>query len=101
MQIVHVMNLTYPLPKWVMQRYSKLWSEFGAKEFKHSDASRVLSGDNTVSIVLSTLRKSGWVAVKLDSEDLRKRRYRLKHPEKAVMEISQNGLIKGQSGTVG
>ena len=52
--MIYVINVTHPLPRWVMQRYSKLWSEFGTKEFEHSDASKVLSGDNMVSIVLST-----------------------------------------------
>ena len=88
--------MTQPLPRWVMQRYSKLWSEFDVREFEHSDAARVLSSDNMLSIVLSALRKSGWMEVELSSEDLRKRKYRLKRPEQAVLEISRNGLVKRQ-----
>ena len=95
-----MVNVTQPLPRWVMQRYSKLWSEFGVTEFEHTDASKVLQGDNMVSIVLSALRKSGWIEVKLNSEDLRKRRYQLKNPEKAVIEISENGLARGQRRSV-
>jgi hypothetical protein len=89
-----MVNVTQPLPRWVMQRYSKLWAEFGMREFEHSDASKVLQGDNMVSIVLSALRKSGWMEVKLNSEDLRKRKYQLKNPEKAVLEISLNSVMQ-------
>lgn len=93
--------MTRPLPRWVMQRYSKLWSEFGSEEFGHSDASKVLRGDNMVSIVLSALRKSGWMEVKMSSEDLRKRRYQLKNPEKVVLEISQNDMARRQGSVAG
>ena len=80
-------KVTQPLLRWIMQRYSIFWSEF---DIKHSKAASVLHDDNMVSIVLPELRKSGWIEVKLSTEDLRKRRYRLKSLENAVLEISRN-----------
>lgn len=82
--------MTQPLPRWVMQRYSKLWSEFEGGQFEHSQAREILKGDNMVSIVLSTLRKSGWMDAGLNAKDLRRRTYRLKNPEKAIREISRS-----------
>jgi hypothetical protein len=73
-----------PLPKWVMQRYAALWKEFEVLEFSHADAVRVLGGDSMLAIVLSQLRKAGWLRVSLDKKDARKRVYVLVHPEDAV-----------------
>jgi len=78
-----------PLPKWLMHRYSKLWNRFNNKEFSHEDAFKELKekDENLVSVVLSQLRKHGWITIKLHPEDSRKRIYKLKSPENATKEM--------------
>lgn len=83
--------MTQPLPKWVMQRYSRLWASFGSNEFQHKDAFSALKYDEMTSVVLSNLKRAGWLEVKLAHNDGRKRIYCLKNPEAAVKEISENG----------
>jgi len=79
-----------PLPKWLMQRYSLLWVKFKNKEFNHKQATQVLPDDERmVSVILSEMRKAGWIEVKLDSNDARKRVYKLKHPELVVKGIGE------------
>lgn len=81
--------MTKPLPKWVTQRYSLLWKTFNKRDFNYSEASQILKEKNEalVSIVISEMKKHGWLAVKLDPEDSRKRIYTLKSPEEAISEI--------------
>lgn len=78
-----------PIPKWAMLRYAKLWNKFKIQEFNYEDASNILKekNGNLVSVVLSQIRKSGWLVIKLHPVDSRKRIYQLKNPEKAVMEM--------------
>lgn len=78
--------LVKPLPKWAMQRYAKLWNRFKHKEFTYEEASNILKekDSNLVSVILSYLRKYGWLTIKLHPVDTRKRIYQLKSPEKAV-----------------
>lgn len=76
-----------PLPKWVMQRYSKLWQKCHEKEFEHGQAVQTL-GQKHASIILSYMKKNGWLAVTLHPDDSRKRLYTLKSPEKAVEEMA-------------
>ena len=79
--------MTQPLPKWIMQRYSQLWNSFGNEEFRYDDASRTLNKSNTVSVLLSGLRRAGWLETKLDPKDGRRSIYKLKGPEQAVREV--------------
>jgi|SRR5271157_6650339 len=80
---------TKPLPKWLMQRYCKLWSEFGEKEFDRIQADRTLSGDKTaLAVILSEMRKAGWLRVEFDEEDARKRKYHLTPPETVINKIA-------------
>ncbi len=71
------------LPKWLEERHSKLWEKFGNSSFRMEEAVELLSKDSgvekeEVAVVLSELRKAGWVKVELDPEDARKRIYKLK-----------------------
>ena len=75
------------IPKWVMQRYAKLWKKFKDKPFNFEDELSVLQEKETISVVLSELRKAKWLDVKLDPHDTRKRIYVLKSPEKAIKEV--------------
>ena len=79
-------NVISPLPKWIMKHYSKLWSKFKDKQFTHQQAENLLNITNT-SIILSRLKKYGWLKLELDPEDSRKRLYKLKDPADAVKEI--------------
>lgn len=83
--------MTEPIPKWVMQRYSKLWNKYKDKEIPYSKIEETLKGDgrNTISVFLNELRKAGWVEIKLDNDDTRKRKYLLKQPELVVVEIGK------------
>ena len=79
-----------PLPKWLMQRYSVLWVKFRDKEFNHKQATETLPDNGRmVSVILSDMRKAGWLEIKLDPNDARKRLYKLKSPEEAVKEIAK------------
>jgi len=82
--------MTQPLPKWIMKRYSILWSRFKEKEFTHKQATDVLKekDERVVSLFLSDLKKYGWLEVRLDPNDSRIRLYKLKSPEKATKEIA-------------
>ena len=81
--------MTEPLSKWVMKRYSKLWNTFKDKEFNYRQASRALNDDKMMSVILSDLKKAGWLEIKLHPEDSRKRIYKLKNPEEAIKDITR------------
>ncbi len=79
-----------PLPKWLMLRYSVLWNNFWDNEFTFEQAEQILKKeklDKLLNIALSKLRLAGWLEVKLDPADARKRIYKLKSPEQAVREM--------------
>jgi hypothetical protein len=79
-----------PLPKWLMQRYSLLWVKFKDKEFNHEQATQTLPDDERmVSVILSEMRKAGWLEMRLDPSDARKRLYKLKAPDEVVKEIAK------------
>ena len=71
-----------------MKHYSKLWSKFKDKQFTHQQAEDLLKITNT-SIVLSRLKKYGWLELTLDPNDSRKRLYKLKDPSEAVKEMAK------------
>lgn len=77
--------MTKPLPKWLQERYSKLLNKLDEKEFNFEIARKILHKDQNkiVSIVLSELKKAGWLNItKLDPNDSRKRYYTLNKPDK-------------------
>jgi hypothetical protein len=69
-----------PLSKWILKAYSKLWTEFKNKAFTHKDKSKTLNDNKMVSVILSDLKKAGWLEVRLDPSDSRKRLYKLIGP---------------------
>ena len=58
------------------------------KQFSHQQAEDLLKVTNT-SIVLSRLKKFGWLELTLDPEDSRKRLYKLKGPAEAVEDLGK------------
>jgi hypothetical protein len=72
-----------------MLRYCKLWSNFGEKEFTHLQAAKALSENETLGVILSGMRKAGWLTTILDENDARKRRYKLKQLEIIARELAE------------
>lgn len=82
------------LPEWIMKRYSKLWNKFKDKEFSKSDAEKVLIVDTSLPVLLSELRKDGWLEMKMSKDDARKTIYKLKDPTKAILEMIKELNLK-------
>ncbi len=78
------------LPKWLANRYSLLWTQYQDRKFSFEEARKTIgeADDKTLSVVLSSLKKYGWLEVELDPETSRKRLYWLKSPQKAIEEIA-------------
>ncbi len=74
------------LPEWIMKRYAKLWNKFKDKEFTKDKAMKVLPKDSSVPVLLSELRKAGWLEMKMSQEDARKTIYQLKDPTKTFVQ---------------
>jgi len=84
------------LPKWVESRYNLLWSKFKEKPFRVEEAEKVLEESRIenlegINMLISELRKAGWLTVELDPKDSRKRNYRLKSKEKIISDIFKQG----------
>lgn len=63
-----------------MKRYAKLWLKFKEKDFTKSDAKKILNKDSSLPVLLSELRKAGWLEMKMSEDDARKTIYKLKNP---------------------
>lgn len=77
------------IPNWVLQRYAVLFRKYKDKEFTFKEAMKTIKEDDKVyaSMVLSELRKAGWLEIKIDPQDARKRIYNLVMPEVAIENI--------------
>lgn len=80
------------LPKWVEKRYKELWDSYQDSPFRFEDAVDVLrkkmkDSEEQVNVILSELRKGGWLNVNFDPEDARKRIYTLKSSEEVITQI--------------
>jgi len=65
-------------PAWLVKRYMKLWDKFKDRVFSFEEAKSTLKEENKfLSVVLSEMKKEGWLSLELDPEDARKRLYRL------------------------
>ena len=84
--------MSKPIPKWLQVRYAALWKAFRQQEFPHDAARDVLreANERLVSVVLSALKRTGWLTIGLDPGDSRKRRYTLKDPLTVVMEMGES-----------
>lgn len=82
-------NKKITLPKWLEERHTKLWGKFGNSNFRMDESVEFLKEDigvekEEVAVVLSELRKAGWVKVELDPDDARKRIYKLRSKEDII-----------------
>ena len=77
------------IPNWLLQRYAVLYRKYKDKEFTFKEAMKTIKEDDKVyaSMVLSELRKSGWIEIKINPDDARKRIYKLVMPEVAIENI--------------
>ncbi|OGW71723.1 MAG: hypothetical protein A2047_00955 [Omnitrophica bacterium GWA2_41_15] len=84
------------VPKWIMRRYLILRNEFGEKEFSFEECKNSLDeGDaRIISIFLSDLKKNGWLTVKIDPNDSRKRLYQLRGLDTVFNEITKKIVRK-------
>ncbi|HBE44368.1 MAG TPA: restriction endonuclease subunit M [Deltaproteobacteria bacterium] len=91
------------LPKWIEKRYRTLWESFQGRAFRFENAVNTLKekihdSEEQVNVILSELRKEGWLNVNFDPEDARKRIYNLKSPEEVISEtltIDKKQLTRG------
>ncbi len=75
------MSTEISLPRWLEDSYSLLWKNFKNKEFCREDAVKILqekAGDRSIAVILSKLRKAGWLDIRLDPSDARRSLYFLK-----------------------
>jgi len=80
------------LPKWVENRYKVIWDKFKDNPFRVEEAEKVLEDNRVeslegINMLISELKKAGWLTVELDPKDSRKRNYRLKSKEKIISDI--------------
>ena len=75
------------LLKWLIKAYSILWAKFKNREFNYKETFHILHNNKIITIVLSHLKKSTWLDVRLRPEDLRKRMYKLINPVETIKEI--------------
>lgn len=77
------------IPNWLLQRYAVLYRKYKDKEFIFKDAMKAIKENDKIyaSMVLSELRKAGWLEIKIDPSDARKRIYHLVMPDVAIENI--------------
>ena len=77
------------IPNWLLQRYAMLFRKYEDGEFSFQEAMKTLKEDDKVyaSMVLSELRKAGWLVLKIHPDDARKRIYNLVMPDVAIKKI--------------
>ena len=80
-------------PAWLVKRYMKLWDKFKDKDFSFEDAKKTLKEDNNfLSVVLSEMKKEGWLTLELDPEDARKRLYKLLSLEEVMKKTAEKAI---------
>ncbi|MBT9150342.1 MAG: Type I restriction enzyme EcoKI M protein [candidate division WS2 bacterium] len=80
------------LKKWLEKRYKILLESFQDSPFRFDQAVKLLGeknqdSENQINVILSELRKGGWLQVEFDPEDNRKRVYKLNSPEKVISQM--------------
>jgi len=82
--------MAFLLPKWLTKRYALLYEKFRMNPFTYEEAKKVLQeNDELVIVVISALKKSGWIKSDRNPKDRRTRIYKLINPQKAMMEIAK------------
>jgi len=74
---------------WLERRYKLLLEEFGEREFSGEEARKILKEkdeEKSIPIILSELKKLGWLEARLDPQDSRKRIYKVKPIKEIIKE---------------
>lgn len=78
-----------PVPKWLQYRYAILYKAHKIKPFTQEQAEKDLGlPRTTVRVILSELRRAGWLEISLGSNDIRKFKYILRSPEQIYQNIT-------------
>lgn len=85
-KFITYIKMVQHLPEWIVKRYARLWSKFKDKEFTKAQAEKIIKNDKSLPVLLSELRKAGWLEMKMSNEDARKTIYKLKDPSKTFLE---------------
>lgn len=87
-----------PLPKWLMKKYALLWKKFDSNFFTQKQVSELFKEKDfkLISAILSELNRSGWIKIKRNEEDARKKEYSLMNPLESInqMDTSDNNEKK-------
>jgi len=81
------------IPNWVMERYSVLYRKLKCKQFTREEARTILENfgiyknDKLTNTFFSELNHKGWVEVKKDPQDTRRKIFKLKSPENAILNL--------------
>lgn len=87
--------MVHPLPKWLQLRYASLWKKFEDEEFTFEQIKKVLDdSDETLNVILSDMKKAGIIKVSIDSEDGRKRLYKLISPDEMIKNLEKAEMPK-------
>jgi len=86
------------LQDWLERRRSALWKAFEEKPFTRLEAAAVLKDDEkSVNVVVSELRKAGWIDVQVDPTDARKKLYKLKSTKEIFVESAETEKLTRES----
>ncbi|MGA2130124.1 MAG: hypothetical protein ABSG05_00715 [Candidatus Pacearchaeota archaeon] len=79
------------IPKWVQERLSRLWKKYEGKDITYENIEKTLTMDdkNTINAFLNELKTAGWIEVKSNESDARKKIYILKSPSVVMLEIKK------------
>lgn len=84
-----------PLPKWLQLRYASLWREFNDDEFTFEQAKKLLGdSEETLNVVISEMKKAGFIEMSINSEDKRKRLYKLISPDEMIENLEKAEMYK-------
>ena len=91
-------HFTTTVPQWLQFRYGQLWEKFSHNPFNREQATDTLKeSKKTTNVILSILRKRGWISTAFDSNDFRKRVYKLYEPSfifSHLREVDKNAQDK-------
>ena len=81
--------MTEPLPKWEMKKYASLWKAFQTKEFSNEQALKILKerDSHLLSVFFYDLKNKGWIEIRRNEKDKRKKLYKIKEPNQVVKEM--------------
>lgn len=84
------------IAKWLFEKYSQLFVKYTTKEFTFQEAMKILHEDDKayMSLILSELRKAGWLQIKIDQQDARRRIYNLITLTHIVNTIAKNRNVR-------